>query len=114
MFIQLRSIEHVRKDQLRSIEHVCKEQLRSIEHVRKEGECHCTPPHKPAARVCGKRRFAWRAGENALYVESLTGSTVTPPPENRPGPNRKGSYSNHPFSGAFAVSFREGKPIHES
>ena len=23
-------------------------------------------------------------------------------------PNRKGLYSNHPFSGAFAVSFREG------
>ena len=29
-------------------------------------------------------------------------------PENRPKPNRKHSYSNHPFSGAFAVSFREG------
>ena len=29
-------------------------------------------------------------------------------PENRPKPNRKGSYSNHPFLGAFAVSFREG------
>ena len=29
-------------------------------------------------------------------------------PENRPGPERKQSYSNHPFSGAFAVSFREG------
>ncbi len=36
MFIQLRSIEHVRKDQLRSIEHVCQDQLRSIEHVCKE------------------------------------------------------------------------------
>ena len=34
-------------------------------------------------------------------------STVAP--ENRPGPNRKGSSPNHPFSGAFAVSFREGK-----
>ena len=31
-------------------------------------------------------------------------------PENRPKPNRKGSYSNHPFSGAFAVSLREGRP----
>ena len=30
-------------------------------------------------------------------------------PENKPIPNRKGSYSNHPFSGALAVSFREGK-----
>ena len=29
-------------------------------------------------------------------------------PENRPKLNRKGSYSNHPFLGAFAVSFREG------
>ena len=29
-------------------------------------------------------------------------------PENRPKPNRKGSYSNHPFLGAMAVSFREG------
>ena len=29
-------------------------------------------------------------------------------PENRPGPKRKGSSSNYPFSGAFAVSFREG------
>ena len=29
-------------------------------------------------------------------------------PENRPKPKRKQSYSNHPFSGAFAVSFREG------
>ena len=28
--------------------------------------------------------------------------------ENRPGPKRKRSYSNHPFLGAFAVSFREG------
>ena len=27
---------------------------------------------------------------------------------NRPGPKRKQSYFNHPFSGAFAVSFREG------
>ena len=32
-------------------------------------------------------------------------------PENRPKPNRKGSYSNHPFSGAFAVSFREGGTV---
>ncbi len=29
-------------------------------------------------------------------------------PENRPGPKRKRSSSNHQFSGAFAVSFREG------
>ena len=29
-------------------------------------------------------------------------------PENRPGPNRKGLYSNNPVSGAFAVSFRAG------
>ena len=29
-------------------------------------------------------------------------------PENGPKANRKGSYSNHPFLGAFAVSFREG------
>ena len=29
-------------------------------------------------------------------------------PENRPTPKRKGSSSNHPFSGAFDVSFREG------
>ena len=28
--------------------------------------------------------------------------------ENRADPKRKGSYSNHPFSGAFDVSFREG------
>ena len=27
-------------------------------------------------------------------------------PENRPGPNRKRSYSNHPFSGAMLVSGR--------
>ena len=32
-----------------------------------------------------------------------------PETENRPKPNRKGSSSNHPFLGAFAVSFREGK-----
>ena len=31
-------------------------------------------------------------------------------PENWPGPKRKGPYSNHPFSGAFAVSFREATP----
>ena len=31
-------------------------------------------------------------------------------PENRPfAPKRKGSSSKHPYSGAFAVSFREGK-----
>ena len=30
-------------------------------------------------------------------------------PENRPAPKRKRSYSNHPFLGAFAVSFREGR-----
>ena len=29
-------------------------------------------------------------------------------PENRPGPKRKGSSSNHQFSGAMLVSFREG------
>ena len=28
-------------------------------------------------------------------------------PENGPGPKRKGSSSKHPFSGAFAVSFRD-------
>ena len=32
-------------------------------------------------------------------------------PENRPGPKRKQSYSNHPFSGALAVSFREGNSL---
>ena len=31
--------------------------------------------------------------------------------ENRPGPKRKQSYSNHPSLGAFAVSFREGITI---
>ena len=31
-------------------------------------------------------------------------------PENRPKPNKKGSSSNHPFLGVFAVSFREGSP----
>ena len=32
-------------------------------------------------------------------------------PENRPGPTGQRSYSNHPFSGAFAVSSREGTGI---
>ena len=32
-------------------------------------------------------------------------------PGNRPKPKRKGSSSNHPFSDAFAVSFREGNSI---
>ena len=32
-------------------------------------------------------------------------------PENRPKPKRKGSSSNHQFSGAFAVSFREGTVV---
>ena len=33
-------------------------------------------------------------------------------PENRPKPNRKGLYSNHPiFRGKLAVSFREGKTL---
>ena len=45
------------------------------------------------------------------YISTGAGflpSTVAP--ENRPKrPKRKLSYSNHPFSGAFAVSFREGK-----
>ncbi len=36
--------------------------------------------------------------------------TVQFAPENRPfAPKRKGSSSKHPYSGAFAVSFREGK-----
>ena len=79
MFIQLRSIEHVRK-----------EQLRSIEHVRKESECHCTPPHPtPPHPTKPLRAFAenknWRGVQaKMLYVENLTGSPVTPPPENRP------------------------------
>ena len=30
-------------------------------------------------------------------------------PENRPSQKEAGSYSNHPVSGAFTVSFREGK-----
>ena len=44
-----------------------------------------------------------------------TTHSITPPetnsefiPENRPYANRKGSSFNHPFSGVFAVSFREG------
>ena len=35
-------------------------------------------------------------------------------PENRPGPKRKGSSSNHPFSGALAVSFRDGSEENQS
>ena len=51
-----------------------------------------------------------------LFVESPTLVQWVPSlkltanaPENRPKPNRKGSYYNHPFVGAFAVSFREGR-----
>ena len=33
-------------------------------------------------------------------------------PENGQNPERKQSYSNHPFSGAFAVSLGEGNLIH--
>ena len=106
MFIQLRSIEHVRKDHLRSIEHVCqdqlrsiehvckeqfsiehvrKEQLRSIEHVRKESECHCTPPHPPTKplRAFAENENLRGVQAKMLYVENLTGSPVTPPPEIR-------------------------------
>ena len=36
---------------------------------------------------------------------------TTKAPRNRPGPKRKRSYSNHPFSGAFAVRFREGTSL---
>ena len=51
-----------------------------------------------------------------MPVNHVTPSAKFPPlkliakaPENRPKPQkRKGSYCNHPFSGEFAVSFREG------
>ena len=42
--------------------------------------------------------------------DSLPETNVSAP-ENRPKPNRKGLYSNHPFVGAMAVSFREGKRL---
>ena len=41
-------------------------------------------------------------GSNTLPKTNIFAS------ENRQPPKRKGSSSNHPFSGAFAVSFREG------
>ncbi len=42
------------------------------------------------------------------HYEKLPETNSEFTPENRLGPKRKRSYSNHPFSGAFAVSFREG------
>jgi len=43
------------------------------------------------------------------HVHSLKPNSKFFVAENRPEtPKRKGSSSNHPFSGAFAVSFREG------
>ncbi len=48
-----------------------------------------------------------------IYIYLLISIQCIPPqtniaPENRPGPKRKRSSSNHPFAGAFAFSFREG------
>ena len=71
----------------------------------------------PFGRVCGT--FSIRIEGSQIQVlgvyQSLTCYTplklAAKAPENRPGPKRKGASSNHPFSGAFAVSFREGSFI---
>ena len=46
--------------------------------------------------------------EHPLNLTLPEFNIATIAPENRPTPKRKGSSSNHPFSGAFDVSFREG------
>ena len=43
-----------------------------------------------------------------IVHEVWVGETNIFAPENRPKPNRKGSYSNHPFFRGENVSFREG------
>ena len=54
-----------------------------------------------------------QTAQKLLILTSTGNSSTLPetnssPPEHSPGPKRKQSYSNHPFSGAFAGSFREG------
>ena len=49
----------------------------------------------------------WISGILKCFTFTLPETNILAP-ENRPKPNRKQSYSNHPFLGAFAVSFREG------
>ena len=44
--------------------------------------------------------------ETTTTVQSTLPETNVFAPENRPKPNRKGSYSNHPFVGAMLVSGR--------
>ena len=67
---------------------------------------HCIySPHPGCNR--GKRRF--RSGFPILKMKKKLPETNSHfALENRPGPKRKQSYSNHPFSDALAVSFREG------
>ena len=56
---------------------------------------------KNAARVCEFGIF----GDVQLLGDTLPETNIFAP-ENRPGPNRKQSYSNHPFSRAMLVSGR--------
>ena len=77
---------------------------------------HVTQVHSRGFRI-QQRPLVW----NVLVEPNQRGSLEHPlnltlpefniaaiAPENRPTPKRKGSSSNHPFSGAFDVSFREG------
>ncbi len=56
--------------------------------------------------------FSWKKHPNVVGSTNIplpkTNSNITS--KNRPGPRKKHSSSNHGFSGAFAVSFREGTP----
>ena len=59
--------------------------------------------HEPINTVIRKiGDIKWYNDMNILPSLKLNTS-----PENRPGPKMKRSYSNHPFSGAMPVSFRE-------
>ena len=42
----------------------------------------------------------WLVGEDGVVGNLSSLKLTANAPENRPGPNRKGLYSNHPFSGA--------------
>ncbi len=67
-------------------------------------------PTKPCVFLLTLLAFIWTTHFKSFLF--LPSTCFTPPetniaPENRPF-QKKQSYSNHPFSGVFAVSFREG------
>ena len=75
-----------------------------------------TYQHPPTGGVESLRDC--RIASLTIHLAPLGGSTLPKTNwqfalENRPKPKRKGLSSNHQFSGAFAVSFREGRYIFE-